>query len=219
MIACLPHYTSGQTYYYPAFNAARSEDALKFAHEFGEVLAMPIMLEAVMRVRASRGVYRLFSPPSIITNIVWLTDLLGLRMSSFHGNFFVRSTDLLAMPAVPQDQSYAIEVQIEETITSSFVVFQTAVLHTTCYGVSCRRCYRLWFLTVTFQVNAVFGSSRSHFPQRKIFQSYTRRRTRWRLQRSWRTRRLNGCLLTNLRIAGSLCSSGWWSCWLLTRRT
>ena len=73
---------------------------------------MPIMLEAVMRVRASRG----------------------LRMSSFHGNFFVRSTDLLAMPAVPQDQGYVIEVQIEETITAPFVVFQTAVLHTTCYG-------------------------------------------------------------------------------------
>lgn len=73
---------------------------------------MPIMLEAVMRVRASRG----------------------LRMASFHGNFFVRSTDLLAMPAVPQDQSYAIEIQIEENITTPFVVFQTAVLHTTCYG-------------------------------------------------------------------------------------
>lgn len=73
---------------------------------------MPIMLEAIMRVRASRG----------------------LRMAAFHGNFFVRSTDLLAMPAVPQDQSYAIEVQIEENITAPFVVFQTAVLHTTCYG-------------------------------------------------------------------------------------
>ena len=54
-LACLPHYTSGQTYYYPAFNAGRTEDAVKFAHEFGEVLATPIMLEAVMRVRASRG--------------------------------------------------------------------------------------------------------------------------------------------------------------------
>lgn len=59
-------------------------------------------------------------------------------MASFHGNFFVRSTDLLAMPAVPQDQSYAIEIQIEETITSPFVVFQTAVLHTTCYGMFAR---------------------------------------------------------------------------------
>jgi len=55
-------------------------------------------------------------------------------MASFHGNFFVRSTDLLAMPAVPHDQSYAIEVQIEEAITAPFVVFQCAVLHTTCYG-------------------------------------------------------------------------------------
>ena len=51
----MPHYTSGQTYFYPAFNASKSEDALKFAHEFGTVLAMPIMLEAVMRVRATKG--------------------------------------------------------------------------------------------------------------------------------------------------------------------
>ncbi|KIM79079.1 hypothetical protein PILCRDRAFT_10737 [Piloderma croceum F 1598] len=102
----------GQTYFYPAFDAARSEDAIKFAHEFGEVLVMPIMLEAVQRVRASKG----------------------LRMASFHGNFLVRSTDFLAMPAVPQDQSYAIEIQIEDTITAPFVMFQVAVLHTTCYG-------------------------------------------------------------------------------------
>jgi len=63
-IACLPHYTSGQTYYYPAFNAGRTEDAMKFAHEFGEVLATPIMLEAVMRVRASRGMLLFLSPSS-----------------------------------------------------------------------------------------------------------------------------------------------------------
>jgi hypothetical protein len=55
----LPRYTGGQTYYYPSFNAARSEDALKFAHEFGTVIADPICLEAVMRVRASRGASRL----------------------------------------------------------------------------------------------------------------------------------------------------------------
>jgi protein transport protein SEC24 len=53
--ACLPHYTSGQTYYYPAFNAARAEDAIKFAREFGDVMAMPIMVDAITRVRASRG--------------------------------------------------------------------------------------------------------------------------------------------------------------------
>lgn len=123
----MPHYTSGQTYFYPAFNA-RTEDAIKFAHEFGSVLAQPIMLEAVMRVRASKSEY------SILALCVSADVLEDLRMSSFHGNFFVRSTDLLAMPAVPQDLSYAIEVQIEDTITAPFVVFQTAILHTTCYG-------------------------------------------------------------------------------------
>jgi protein transport protein SEC24 len=73
-------------------------------------------------------------------------------MASFHGNFFVRSTDLLAMPAVPQDQGYAIEIQIEETITSPFVVLQTAVLHTTCYGRSFPRsifCIPHYFLQCT----------------------------------------------------------------------
>ena len=63
--ACLPHYTSGQTYYYPAFNAGRTEDAMKFAHEFGEVLAMPIMLEAVIRVRASRGAFSIICPSDL----------------------------------------------------------------------------------------------------------------------------------------------------------
>ncbi|KAH9833295.1 protein transporter SEC24 [Rhodofomes roseus] len=135
-LACLPHYTSGQTYFYPAFNASRTEDAIKFAHEFGEVLAMPVMLEAVMRVRASKN----------------------LRMSSFHGNFFVRSTDLLAMPAVPQDQSYAIEVTIEDTLTAPFVVFQTAVLHTTCYGERRIRVITL-ALPTTSNLSEVFASA------------------------------------------------------------
>ena len=38
-------------------------------------------------------------------------------MSSFHGHFFVRSTDLLSMPSIPQDQSYSIEVQIDENLS------------------------------------------------------------------------------------------------------
>ncbi|CAD6954986.1 unnamed protein product, partial [Tilletia caries] len=41
---------------------------------------------------------------------------------------------LLALPAVPLDQSYAIECEIEETISAPFVVFQAVVLHSTSYG-------------------------------------------------------------------------------------
>lgn len=79
-------------------------------------------------------------------------------MASFHGNFFVRSTDLLAMPAVPQDQSYAIEVQIEEAITTPFVVFQTAVLHTTCFGERRIRVITMALPTTT-NLSEVFASA------------------------------------------------------------
>lgn len=106
-LACLPRYTGGQTYFYPAFHAARAEDAVKLSHELSHVLSSPISYEAVLRLRATKG----------------------LRAIGFHGNFFVRSTDLLALPAVPLDQSYAIECEIEETITAPFVVFQSVVLH------------------------------------------------------------------------------------------
>ncbi|KAF9982767.1 COPII subunit [Modicella reniformis] len=111
-LSCLPRYTGGNTFFYPAFTAAKSEDALKFAHELAEFLSQRIALEAVMRVRASKG----------------------LRMSAFFGNFFVRSTDLLSLPNVPRDQSYSIEVSFEDNLTIPTVCFQTALLHTSSYG-------------------------------------------------------------------------------------
>ncbi|CAG8693979.1 3149_t:CDS:10, partial [Racocetra fulgida] len=134
--SCCPRYTGGQTYFYPAFNAGRSEDALKFAHEFAEFLASPIALEAVMRVRASKG----------------------LRMTAFHGNFFVRQTDLLALPNVSRDHSYAIEVGIEENITTPTVCFQTALLHTTCFGERRIRVLTL-ALPVTNSISELYASA------------------------------------------------------------
>ena len=108
----LPRYTGGQTYFYPAWNAARSEDAIKFAREFSDYLSAEIGLEAVLRVRATTG----------------------LRMNAFYGNFFNRSSDLCAFPAFPRDQAYVVEVAIDETISKQFICLQSAVLHTTCNG-------------------------------------------------------------------------------------
>ncbi|KAI4209191.1 MAG: hypothetical protein LQ351_007866 [Letrouitia transgressa] len=108
----LPRYTGGQTYFYPGWNAARSEDAIKFAREFSDYLSAEIGLEAVLRVRATTG----------------------LRMSTFYGNFFNRSSDLCAFPAFPRDQSYVVEVAIDESLTKSVICLQAAVLHTTCNG-------------------------------------------------------------------------------------
>lgn len=108
----LPRYTGGQTYFYPGWNAARGEDAIKFAREFSDYLSAEIGLEAVLRVRATTG----------------------LRMSTFYGNFFNRSSDLCAFPAFPRDQGYVVEVAIDESLTKGVVCLQSAVLHTTCNG-------------------------------------------------------------------------------------
>lgn len=62
------------------------------------------------------------------------------------------------MPAVPQDQSYAIEIQIEEQINTPFVVMQTAVLHTTCYGERRIRVITLALPTTTI-LSEVFASA------------------------------------------------------------
>ncbi|KEZ43594.1 Protein transport protein SEC24 [Scedosporium apiospermum] len=108
----LPRYTGGQTWFYPGWNAGRPEDAIKFASEFSDYLSSEIGLEAVLRVRATTG----------------------LRMNTFYGNFFNRSSDLCAFPAFPRDQCYVVEVAIDETVTKNVACFQTAVLHTTCNG-------------------------------------------------------------------------------------
>ena len=108
----LPRYTGGQTWFYPGWNAGRPEDAVKFASEFSDYLSSEIGLEAVLRVRATTG----------------------LRMSTFYGNFFNRSSDLCAFPAFPRDQCYVVEVAIDENLTKNIVCLQAAVLHTTCNG-------------------------------------------------------------------------------------
>ena len=108
----LPRYTGGQTWFYPGWNAGRAEDAIKFASEFSDFLSSEIGLEAVLRVRATTG----------------------LRMSTFYGNFFNRSSDLCAFPAFPRDQCYVVEVAIDETIQKNFVCLQAGVLYTTCNG-------------------------------------------------------------------------------------
>ena len=111
-LSCLPRYTGGQTFYYPKFDARVPQDAERFATELGNVLASPVSFEAVLRMRATRGI----------------------RPTSFYGNFFVRSSDLLALPSVAPDQSYVIECEIEETLNQPIVVFQSVVLHSTSDG-------------------------------------------------------------------------------------
>lgn len=55
---------------------------------------------------------------------------LGVRFTSYHGNFMLRSTDLIALPAVDCDKAYAMQFALEETLlTTQIVYFQVALLY------------------------------------------------------------------------------------------
>ncbi|KAJ7625872.1 CPII coat sec24 protein [Roridomyces roridus] len=131
-LSIVPQYTSGQMFYYRDV----AEIKPKFTVELGRVLAMPILLEAEMRMRCSRGIC----------------------VQSIDGNFFLSKVDSVVMPAVAPNQSYAVEFQIQETLTEPIVVFQCALLHTTCTGERRIRVLTL-ALPTTSVLSEVFASA------------------------------------------------------------
>lgn len=110
-LGALAKYTGGQCYYYPGFN--KDKDARKLNAELERNVTREIAWESVMRIRCSKG----------------------LRISSFFGHFFVRSTDLLALPACDADKTFAVEITHEETlITGQASYLQAALLYTSSQG-------------------------------------------------------------------------------------
>ncbi|CCF60217.1 hypothetical protein KAFR_0J01510 [Kazachstania africana CBS 2517] len=99
----LSRYSGGQLHYYPNFSA---NDVTKFSREFSKHVSMDISIETVMRARGSRGI----------------------KMSSFYGHFFNRSSDLCAFSTMPRDQSYVFEMEIDDNINTNYVYVQIAVL-------------------------------------------------------------------------------------------
>lgn len=71
---------------------------------------------------------------------------LGLTLHTFYGNFFVRSTDLLAMANVNPDSAFGVQVQMEENLTGlNSVCFQAALLYTSSKG-QLQHFLRLWLV-------------------------------------------------------------------------
>lgn len=107
----LSHYTCGQLYFYPSFHAAR--DGAKLRGDLMHNLTRETGWEAVMRIRSSRG----------------------LSVSSFHGPFFVRSVDLLALPQVDPDKTFAVQLGLEDSVVTSRMTYvQCALLYTNSNG-------------------------------------------------------------------------------------
>ena len=59
----------------------------------------------------------------------------GISLHTFHGNFFVRSTDLLSLPNTNPDHGYTISLSIDENLKdNSNICCQAALLYTSCRG-------------------------------------------------------------------------------------
>jgi len=107
----LSKFTGGQLYHYPGFDASRDADT--FAHDLRRTLLRNTGFEAVMRVRCTKGV----------------------KVHAFHGNYYLRGADLLALPNIDCDKGFACEISHEEQqISCSHVCMQCALLYTTSTG-------------------------------------------------------------------------------------
>ncbi|XP_066502177.1 protein transport protein Sec24A isoform X3 [Hoplias malabaricus] len=113
-LGCISRYSAGSIYFYPSYhsqhNPAHTE---QFQKDFKRYLTRKIGFEAVMRIRCTKG----------------------LSIHTFHGNFFVRSTDLLSLPNVNPDAGFAVQMSIEENLLDTQMVsFQAALLYTSSKG-------------------------------------------------------------------------------------
>jgi len=107
----LPKVTAGTLHTYPGFN--HEVDGPRFESELSRALTQTTAFEAVMRIRCTRG----------------------MRINNFYGNFFVRGTDLLALPNCTSDSVFAFDlVHDEPNVTSSVVTVQSALLYTSSEG-------------------------------------------------------------------------------------
>ncbi|KAJ1352255.1 hypothetical protein KIN20_008550 [Parelaphostrongylus tenuis] len=103
-------FSTGCVYHFPNYHYLNTQ-VKRFEKIFTRYLTRKIGFEAVLRIRCSRG----------------------LSLSAFYGNFFVRSTDLLALANVNPDSAIAVQVSMEEKL-SSVVCFQAALLYTSSKG-------------------------------------------------------------------------------------
>lgn len=107
----LPKVTAGKMFTYVAFDLER--DGPKFESQLNRRLIQSTAFEAVLRIRCTKG----------------------MRISNFYGNFFIRGTDLLALPNCSTDSVFGFDlVHDDQNCPNSIVTVQSALLYTTSDG-------------------------------------------------------------------------------------
>lgn len=106
-------FSGGCIYHLPLFRGLKPQHAETLDRILRRYITRKIGFEAVMRIRCTRG----------------------LSIHTFHGNFFVRSTDLLSLPNVNPDAGFGMQISIEENLSDvQNVCFQAALLYTSSKG-------------------------------------------------------------------------------------
>ena len=71
----------------------------------------------------------------------------GLAIHTFHGNFFVRSPDLLSLPNINPDSSFGMQLTIEDNLEGTIACCQAALLYTSSKGQPRGLCLETTLLT------------------------------------------------------------------------
>jgi len=113
-ISGISKFSGGQVQTFAGFHSTHNPSvAERFDRALRRYLTRKIGFEAVMRIRCTRG----------------------MSLHTFHGHFFVRSTDLLSLPNVNPDSGFGMQVAIEEDLKDCREVsFQAALLYTSSKG-------------------------------------------------------------------------------------
>jgi protein transport protein SEC24 len=107
----LPKMTSGSLHSYVMFNYEK--DGQRFEEQLNKVLTQETAFEAVMRIRCTKG----------------------MKITNFYGNFYIRGTDLMALPNVNSDSVFGFDLaHDEQNVASNYVTVQAALLYTSSEG-------------------------------------------------------------------------------------
>ena len=107
----LPKMTAGNLYSYVSFSYEK--DGERFEEQLHKTLVSETAFEAVMRIRCTKG----------------------MRIPNFYGNFYIRGTDLMALPNVNSDSVFGFDlVHDEQNVASNYITIQAALLYTSSTG-------------------------------------------------------------------------------------
>jgi len=136
-VACIAKYSGGSIHHFPGLNTGHYPgEADRFESTLRRYLTRKIGFEAVMRIRCTRG----------------------LSIHTFHGNFFVRSTDLLSLPNINPDAGFGMQMSVEDTLECQTACFQAALLYTSSKGERRIRVHTMC-LPVTNQLSQVYAGA------------------------------------------------------------